>query len=253
MEVVARHDGDTFRGVYAVRFETAIHVLHAFRKKSRRGITTPQQELDVVRRRLRPPSGTTVTRIGKTDATKVTDITVERGSGNVFADLGFPDADAHLVKAEFVSRIDDIVRDRGIIQTETSWLLGLSQPDVSRLLRGDFREYSLERLLRLLNALRRDIDIVIRQPSSPDDGRLHIATAEPARHPASRVDTGPNASSADSRSSARSAPTACAPQNGPSRTGIDGKTASVRKHWNGAASGMLAAARKALGAEHHAL
>jgi len=107
------------------------------------------------------------------------DTTVERGSTNVFADLGFPDADAHLVKAGLVSRIDDIVRDRGLTQTEAGRRMGLSQPDVSRLLRGDFREYSLERLLRLLNALGRDIDIVIRPPRTPDGGRLRITTAEP--------------------------------------------------------------------------
>ena len=111
---------------------------------------------------------------------KPTDTAVERGSGSVFADLGFPDADAHLVKADLVSRIDDIVRDRGLTQTEAARLMGLSQPDVSRLLRGDFREYSLERLLRLLNALGRDIDIVIRKPSSASGGRLRIAAAEPA-------------------------------------------------------------------------
>jgi len=111
---------------------------------------------------------------------KPTDTTVARGSTNVFADLGFPDADAHLVKAELVSRIDDIVRDRDITQIEAARLMGLSQPDVSRLLRGDFREYSLERLFRLLNALGRDIDIVIRQPVSADRGRLRIAAAEPA-------------------------------------------------------------------------
>ena len=111
---------------------------------------------------------------------KPTDTAVERGSGNVFADLGFPDADVHLVKADLVSRIDDIVRDRGLTQTEAARLMGLSQPDVSRLLRGDFREYSLERLLRLLNALGRNIDIVIRKPSSAGGGRLRIAAAEPA-------------------------------------------------------------------------
>ena len=108
-----------------------------------------------------------------------TDTTVERGSGNVFADLGLPDADAHLVKAELVSRIDAIVRQRGITQTEAARLLGLSQPDVSRLLRGDFSEYSLERLFRLLTTLGRDIDIVIRQPRSTAGGCLRIAAAEP--------------------------------------------------------------------------
>ena len=81
-----------------------------------------------------------------------TDIAVERGSGNVFADLGFPDAGAHLVKAGLDSRIDDIVRDRGLTQTEAGRLMGLSRSDVLRLLRGDFRECSLERLFRLLNA-----------------------------------------------------------------------------------------------------
>ena len=107
------------------------------------------------------------------------DSTVERGSGNVFADLGYPEADAHLLKAELVSRIDAIVRQRGTTQTEAGRLLGLSQPDVSRLLRGDFREYSLERLFRLLTALGRDIDIVIRQPRSATGGKLRIAAAEP--------------------------------------------------------------------------
>ena len=53
LEVAARHDGDTFRAVYTVRFETAVYVLHAFQKKARRGIATPKNELDLVRRRLK--------------------------------------------------------------------------------------------------------------------------------------------------------------------------------------------------------
>ena len=99
----------------------------------------------------------------------------KRSSGNVFADPDVLDADAHLLKAELVSRIDTIVRQRGITQTEAARILGLSQPDVSRLLRGDFRQYSLERLFRLLTALGRDIDIVIRQPRSATGGKLRIA------------------------------------------------------------------------------
>ena len=53
LEVVARHDGNTFRAVYTVRFERAVYVLHAFQKKARRGIATPKQELNLIRRRLR--------------------------------------------------------------------------------------------------------------------------------------------------------------------------------------------------------
>ena len=108
----------------------------------------------------------------------VSETNVQAGSGNVFADLGLADAEAHIVKAELVTRIDAIVRQVGITQAEAARLLGLSQPDVSRLLRGDFREYSLERLLRLLTALGRDIDIVIRQPQSTGSGKLRIAASE---------------------------------------------------------------------------
>lgn len=53
LEAVARHDRDTFRAVYTVRFEAAVYVLHAFQKKAKRGVATPKYELDLVRRRLR--------------------------------------------------------------------------------------------------------------------------------------------------------------------------------------------------------
>ena len=99
---------------------------------------------------------------------------VERGSENVFADLARPDAEAHLLKADLVTRIDKIIRQRGLKQVEAGKLLGLSQPDVSRLLRGNFREYSLERLLRLLTALGHDVEIVIREPQSWRQGRLSV-------------------------------------------------------------------------------
>ena len=105
---------------------------------------------------------------------KTKQVKIERGSGNVFADLGRPDAEAHLLKAELVTRIDKIVRQRGLKQVEAAKLLGLSQPDVSRLLRGSFREYSIERLLRLLTTLGRDVEIVIREPRSRRQGRLSV-------------------------------------------------------------------------------
>ena len=99
---------------------------------------------------------------------------IERGGENVFADLGRPDAEAHLLKADLVACIDKTIRQRGLKQVEAAKLLGLSQPDVSRLLRGNFREYSLERLLRLLTALGRDVEIVIREPRSQRPGRLSV-------------------------------------------------------------------------------
>ena len=103
-------------------------------------------------------------------------VKIERGGGNVFADLRLPDSDAHLLKAELVARIDRIIRQRGLKQVEAAKVLGLAQPDVSHLLRGDFRAYSMERLLRLLTALGRDVEIVIREPSTERPGRLSVGT-----------------------------------------------------------------------------
>ena len=52
MEIVAPHDGDTWRAVYTIRFKDAVYVLHAFQKKSKSGIATPRSELDLIRQRL---------------------------------------------------------------------------------------------------------------------------------------------------------------------------------------------------------
>jgi phage-related protein len=53
LEVIARHDGDTFRAVYTVRFGEVVYVLHVFQKKSKRGIATPKKELELIRKRLK--------------------------------------------------------------------------------------------------------------------------------------------------------------------------------------------------------
>jgi phage-related protein len=53
IEVIARHDGDTFRAVYTVRFVGVVYVLHAFQKKAKRGIATPKKEIDLIRKRLK--------------------------------------------------------------------------------------------------------------------------------------------------------------------------------------------------------
>ena len=72
-----------------------------------------------------------------------------RSSGNVFADAGLPDADSQLVKAQLVSRIDGIIRARGLSQREAAPILDVAQPDLSNLLPGRFRGYSVERLRRM--------------------------------------------------------------------------------------------------------
>ena len=100
----------------------------------------------------------------------------EQGSGNVFADIGLPNADEHLVKAKLVFKIDGLMKERGLKQIEAADLFGVKQPDISKMLRGDFRQFSVERLLRFLVALGQDVEIVVKphrgQGAAP---ALHVA------------------------------------------------------------------------------
>ena len=75
---------------------------------------------------------------------------IEQGSNNIFADLGFADAESHLLKAQIVAEIYRLATTRKLTQAQTGELLGISQPEVSRLFKGHFREYSIERLMRFL-------------------------------------------------------------------------------------------------------
>ena len=92
------------------------------------------------------------------------DSSIRRGSSNVFADLGYSDPDTHLLKAQLVSRIDEIMTEKKLTQVKAAQLMGISQPDVSRLLQGQFRDVSVERIMRLLTRLGCDVDIVIKAP-----------------------------------------------------------------------------------------
>ena len=94
----------------------------------------------------------------------------ERGRGNVFADLGLPDAGSQAIKAELVIRIDETIRRLGLGPDEAAKQLGLSHPDAACLLRGNFRDYSVERLLGLLVAL----GSAVRKRRSRRQGRLRV-------------------------------------------------------------------------------
>jgi predicted XRE-type DNA-binding protein len=74
----------------------------------------------------------------------------EPSTGDVFADLGLPDAGEHLIKAGLVVRIDRIVRQRKLTQAAAAELMGMDQPKVSAMLAGQFRGHSVERLMRFL-------------------------------------------------------------------------------------------------------
>lgn len=91
-------------------------------------------------------------------------IAATRGSTNVFADLGYANSDEMLAKAKLVSRISDLIKQRRLTQSAAATLLEIDQPNVSRLLRGQLSGFSYERLLKFLNALGCDVEIVVKRP-----------------------------------------------------------------------------------------
>jgi predicted XRE-type DNA-binding protein len=82
-------------------------------------------------------------------------------SGNVFADLGMPDSAERLAKAELARQIGSIIEHRHLSQAEAARVLGTTQPKVSDLLKGRLAGFSMERLIRFLLALDRDVQIVV--------------------------------------------------------------------------------------------
>jgi predicted XRE-type DNA-binding protein len=101
--------------------------------------------------------------------------THEIGSDNVFADICLPNAGEHLVKAQLVVKIDRLIKERCLKQSAAAALFGVRQPDVSKMLRGDFRQFSVERLMRFLVALGQDVEIVVKPAHASREPSLLVA------------------------------------------------------------------------------
>lgn len=103
-------------------------------------------------------------------------IEVETGSGNVFADLSLPDAEKLKIKSGLVIEITKAVRKLGLNQEEAARRMGITQPKVSGMLRGDFSNLSERKLMDCLNRLGYDIEIKVR-PATEPLGHLVLAVA----------------------------------------------------------------------------
>jgi len=104
-------------------------------------------------------------------------IKVEASSGNVFADIGIAEPDLALTKAELAAQIGEIIKARRLKQVQVAEILGVDQGKVSALVRGRLAGFSTERLFRFLNALGRDIEIVVtKTPRSRKRSRLTVVT-----------------------------------------------------------------------------
>ena len=99
---------------------------------------------------------------------------VQRSSGNVFADLGLPDADKLKIKSGLVIEIRRAMRRLGLTQQEAAKRMGITQPKVSDMMRGDFSNLSERKLMDCLNRLGYDIEIKVK-PTSDPVGHLMLA------------------------------------------------------------------------------
>ena len=100
---------------------------------------------------------------------------VTQGSGNVFADLGLPNPEQELLKAQLTLQIYSILKDSGMTQVEIAKILGVRQPQVSLLMRNRAGNFSVGRLMEFLTALRQDVEITVR-PSRKDHGALSVVS-----------------------------------------------------------------------------
>ena len=101
---------------------------------------------------------------------------VTEGSGNVFADLGLPNPEQELLKAQLALQIYTILRDSGMTQTEIAKILGVQQPRVSLLMRNRAGNFSVGRLMEFLVALRQDVEITVR-PTRKEHGAVSVVSA----------------------------------------------------------------------------
>lgn len=107
-------------------------------------------------------------------ATEVDDVI--EGSGNVFADLGLPNADQEQTKARLTLEIARIIKDRGLTQVEAAKVLGIQQPHVSALIRNRAGSFSVGRLIDFLTALGRNVEITV-TPAREEHGAMSIIFA----------------------------------------------------------------------------
>jgi predicted XRE-type DNA-binding protein len=103
---------------------------------------------------------------------------VHERSANVYRDLGVADADEMLVKAQLVTKIRDIIREKGLTQVEVAAIVGLPHPKLSGILRGQFRGVSERKLIDCLTGLGRDVEIVVKAaPRRRAGGRVTVVFA----------------------------------------------------------------------------
>ena len=151
MEIALAFKGDAFRAVYAVQLGDDIWVVHAFQRKSTQGIKTPQREVDLIKDRLKKLKEM----LGKK-------LEVVRGSGNVFRDLGYANADAEQFKAILAAEIIKALDRDQLTLRGAHDRTGIAAADFSRIRNADLGRFTVDRLMSIVNRLGSRVEVKVR-------------------------------------------------------------------------------------------
>jgi predicted XRE-type DNA-binding protein/phage-related protein len=178
LEVIESHEGNAYRAVYTIRYAGYVYVLHLLPEEVEAGPC----DADARDEPSRVPAHAREERLRGTERrneemTKSKKPPITLGSGNVFADIAARDPEEMLVKAQLSGQIVDIIRSRGLTQTAAAKLLGVDQPKVSQLFRGDIRQYTIDRLVRFVTLLQHDVEIRVGAKRRRGKGRVIVEAA----------------------------------------------------------------------------
>lgn len=104
-------------------------------------------------------------------------MTFEKSSGNIYRDLGFPNPDDMGRKSDLVHRIDKIIRESGMSQTQAAQKMGVDQSDLSKILRGQFRSVTFDKIFEMLSALGEDVMIIVHSNPESEERRGRVMVA----------------------------------------------------------------------------
>jgi predicted XRE-type DNA-binding protein len=169
---VEDHRGDTFRAVYTVWIGDAVHVLHAFQKKSKSGYRHSAARRGVDREAVEGSARP----IWCEREIVMTRKDHPQGTGSVLADLGFADAEDLSAKAVLAVKLNELIDKRSLSQIEAAHITGMTQPKVSQVRRYKLQNISLERLMQALVSLDQHIEIVVRPARRANTAGITVAT-----------------------------------------------------------------------------
>lgn len=167
IEVVEDWMGDVFRAVYTVKFANAVYVLHCFQNEVVQGHRNAKTRFG--------PDPRTFQSGGSPRERYQAMTKIHEGSTNVYADLGYADASAMLVKAQLADAIATVMKRRRLTQAAAAGLFAMPQPKVSAMLRGQFRGISEEKMMRCLVALGQSVKIVVKPAPKDQVAELSVA------------------------------------------------------------------------------